>query len=530
MANDFQYGDERDAFTGTEAPTFAQLAQLPDFLASVFGRAQAATPPATTSSPPQTLTQSMGQTYRRIFDALGMPQAPDNSGVMSQIFSHQPPYNYLRNRPSRPEYIAPNTVPYQRFPARPETVAPNPYVTENFPARPDYVAPNTVPYQRFPARPAEIAPNPYVTSEFEDRPRPGALNRNLPPRSDFYSLNTGPYNDRPTYVGTNTIPEKSVQGMTESTGRAHISSPIIPKDAAASTGRAHMRTKAEQEEQGAEEGEFLNNDPNDMRPGSLGEARKLFPGRPLQQAIYYTDEKGRMNRLGVGADTSKLNQDNIARIWEPADMSMGEKAIRGAFEKQGPNPITWSPHKAEGGSLGSAANIAREKATPCHVGLITMAVGGRTDHIPMNVLEGSYVLPADIVSGLGEGNTLAGSKIIENMFKSGPFGVGKPDSKFTEPNYPKAPPMPGFNLADTLVVSPIASGKKEARGGPIMSGNYKPIPIVAAGGEYVIDPDTVRSLGGGSIDKGHEFLDHFVKGARKELVKTLQKLPGPKRD
>ena len=359
----------------------------------------------------------------------------------------------------------------------------------------------------------------------------------MPPRSDFYSLNTGPYGDRPTYVGTNTVPEKSVEGMTESTGRAHLSSPIIPKDAMESKGRAHLRTKAEQKEQKeqrkAEEedtGEFLNNDPEDMRPGSLGEARKLFPDRPLQQAIYYTDEKGRMNRLGVGADTSKLNQDNISRIWEPADMSMGEKAIRGAFEKQGPKPITWSPQKAEGGGLGSAANIAREKATPCHVGLITMAVGGRTDHIPMNVLEGSYVLPADIVSGLGEGNTLAGSKIIQNMFRSGPFGTSYPDARFTSPKYPDAPSMSGFSLSDTLKVNPIAPEKKEARGGPIMSGKYKPIPIVAAGGEYVIDPDTVRALGGGSIDKGHEFLDHFVKGARKELVKTLQKLPGPKRD
>ena len=46
-------------------------------------------------------------------------------------------------------------------------------------------------------------------------------------------------------------------------------------------------------------------------------------------------------------------------------------------------------------------------------------------------------------------------------------------------------------------------------------------PIVAAGGEYVIHPDTVKQIGGGSIEKGHEFLDHFVKGVRKNLIKKI---------
>ena len=181
-------------------------------------------------------------------------------------------------------------------------------------------------------------------------------------------------------------------------------------------------------------------------------------------------------------------------------------------------------------SGGSADRVAREKRTPCHTGLITMAVGGRTDHIPMHVLEGSYVLPADIVSGLGEGNTLAGSKIIENMFKTGPFGLAYPSAKFTEPSYPKAPADVG-SLSETLKVNPMPGPEKQAAsGGSIYSGNTRSVPIVAAGGEYVIHPDVVRRIGGGDMNKGHEFLDHFVKGVRKNLIKTLQKLPGPKRD
>jgi hypothetical protein len=281
--------------------------------------------------------------------------------------------------------------------------------------------------------------------------------------------------------------------------------------------------------------EFLNNDPEDMRPGSLGEAKKLFPGRPLQQAIYYTDPRsGNSQRLGVGADTSKLDPDNIARIWEPADMSMGEKAIRGAFETPGKHPITWSPEKASGGSVDHADKIAKEKSTPCHVGLITMAVGGRTDHIPMNVLEGSYVLPADIVSGLGEGNTLAGSRMIDTMFKSGPFGVSSSAPKFASLNAPR-PLVPGsinsqFGFPTQSMFGTPAQNQQYADGGQVMSGRFRPVPIVAAGGEYVVHPDVVRRLGNGDMEKGHDYLDNFVKGVRKHLVKTLSKLPGPRRD
>jgi hypothetical protein len=53
---------------------------------------------------------------------------------------------------------------------------------------------------------------------------------------------------------------------------------------------------------------------------------------------------------------------------------------------------------------------------------------------------------------------------------------------------------------------------------------------VAAGGEYAIPPSVVASLGGGDITRGHDLLDNFVVLARKDLIKTLQKLPGPKKD
>jgi len=319
-----------------------------------------------------------------------------------------------------------------------------------------------------------------------------------------------------------------------------------------------------------------------------------------------------MRRIGVGADTSNLDPANIARIWEPADMSGGEKFIRGAYETAGKNPITYNPQApvrrtsgpevgqpvrrqpkvapiqapqtnpmgdmtgfASGGHVAAADKIAREKATPCHSGIINMAVGGRTDHLPMHVLEGSYVLPADIVSALGEGNTMAGTKIVDQMFGhhshqnvphkasgGGMSGTAKANLKgsYTLPAdidlgvdgsdyagsdiiakmYTQGPggsdiPSSRASINYPNLMFPVPGNKQlaeasAATGGKIMSGNHRPVPIVAAGGEYVIHPDSVAKFGGGDMNAGHDKLDAFVKYVRAHLVKTLQNLPGPKRD
>lgn len=119
-----------------------------------------------------------------------------------------------------------------------------------------------------------------------------------------------------------------------------------------------------------------------------------------------------------------------------------------------------------------------------HVGPIHSNVAGRTDHLPINVPSGAYVLPADIISAMGEGNTMAGFQVANNVF-----------------------------------------GVQQA------SPEHEPVEIVAAGGEYVISPENVADrVGGGDIDNGHAELDNFVKAYRAKTIQTLQKLPGPKRD
>ena len=141
-----------------------------------------------------------------------------------------------------------------------------------------------------------------------------------------------------------------------------------------------------------------------------------------------------------------------------------------------------------------------------HTGPIHSPVAGRTDHLPMHVPSGAYVIPADIVSGMGEGNSMAGFRVAKNIFTAPSYVGGTP---YGEQGLPYGVPSP-----------------HKAGGGPVT----EPVPIVAAGGEYVIHPKDVAWHGQGSLDDGHKILDEFVKQYREKLVKTLKNLPGPKTD
>lgn len=114
-------------------------------------------------------------------------------------------------------------------------------------------------------------------------------------------------------------------------------------------------------------------------------------------------------------------------------------------------------------------------------GGIHYAGGGRTDNVPMDVDQGSYIVPADVVSALGQGNTLAGIEVLDEMFPSSPQG--------------------------------------RARGGKV--------PIIVAGGEYRVSPEVVAALGGGDLDTGANILDAFVTDTRQNHIDTLAQLPGP---
>jgi len=140
-------------------------------------------------------------------------------------------------------------------------------------------------------------------------------------------------------------------------------------------------------------------------------------------------------------------------------------------------------------------------------GAIHSSVAGRTDHLPLTVRSGSYVLPADVISGApgAEGNTMAGFAHARRVFGGVPRSGGEQPYNHTGGPYG----MSHGGHADS---------------------DDPGVPIVAAGGEYVLHPDQVREIGGGDLDRGHQVLDAFVKKVRAENIKTLKNLPGPKKN
>lgn len=159
--------------------------------------------------------------------------------------------------------------------------------------------------------------------------------------------------------------------------------------------------------------------------------------------------------------------------------------------------------RATGGAAGGNAPpwyVRSEARGMTHTGPIVSSVAGRTDHLNMKVPSGAYVVPAHVVSGLGQGNTQNGQAVLSRMFAPSPYGA----------SVPKFP----------------AGKKKFADGG----GVGDPVEIMAAGGEYVIDPSAVARVGGGDMDAGHKILDAWVIHERDKLAKTIKKLPGPARD
>lgn len=115
-------------------------------------------------------------------------------------------------------------------------------------------------------------------------------------------------------------------------------------------------------------------------------------------------------------------------------------------------------------------------------GFIHSDVAGRTDRLPTVAAPDSFIVPADVVSGLGQGNSLSGAKILDQI---------------------------------------LGPQRKMSSGGEV--------PIIVAGGEYRVEPEAIKRLGKGDMDRGHKMLHDMVKRVRKATIKHMTSLPNPKR-
>lgn len=153
-------------------------------------------------------------------------------------------------------------------------------------------------------------------------------------------------------------------------------------------------------------------------------------------------------------------------------------------------------HHAGGGAVSNALNLARSlkraSGGKVHTGAIMGDTDGRADEVPMEVPDGAYVLTADHVSSMGEGNTMSGFKKLDQMFPASA-------RKHSQPR----------------------AAVKRASGGAV--------PIYAADGEYVICPEDITDRWG-DLEAGHRYLDAWQTASRKEHVNTLRNLAPPAQD
>lgn len=153
---------------------------------------------------------------------------------------------------------------------------------------------------------------------------------------------------------------------------------------------------------------------------------------------------------------------------------------------------------------------------------------GRVDTRKISVPPGSFVIPADVVSGLpgAQSNSLAGHVALQKLFSSLPLSPDEAPYGADDPKLARGRTIPGLVPQHRLV----ANALDKAKGGNVGENEHDPIPIAAADGEFVVHPIYVKRLGLGSLDRGHRILDDFVDEVRKRNIKVLKRLPKTVRD
>lgn len=147
-------------------------------------------------------------------------------------------------------------------------------------------------------------------------------------------------------------------------------------------------------------------------------------------------------------------------------------------------------------------------------GFLHGSTPGRADSITTSAPGGSYVIPAAVVSGIGQGNSLAGAKVIQDMLERGPYGIPMPHGRAGN-NIPSPPhPRAEYQAGGSIPIFQKGSNPQES-------------PVMLSDGEFVVTRQQVLHWGGGNLKRGHRIFDKWVVKKKKELIAELEKLPGP---
>lgn len=114
--------------------------------------------------------------------------------------------------------------------------------------------------------------------------------------------------------------------------------------------------------------------------------------------------------------------------------------------------------------------------------------GGQQDNVHVDLPHGSFVLDANTVSAVGDGNSIAGKNKIRKMLNRLNAGIGE------------------ITKETSLVPAAISSG------------------------EFTIYPHHVSAFGGGDLEAGHKKLKSFVKNLRKDKKMNVLDIPPETKD
>lgn len=259
--------------------------------------------------------------------------------------------------------------------------------------------------------------------------------------------------------------------------------------------------------------------------------------------------------VGLAFGGSMSHGDPLGGLAKPHAVSLGKIAPLAPPKAAMTNiPHPWFERQearsmgkgfAEGGHVGLASGGGVYPDMPFDGGLIGGSGGGRTDRLPLSVPNDSHVVTADVMSGMGQGHTAFGGRLLTQALRIGPYGVPVP----TEIHGHGAPHAPAAPSQHALGES--HGGRAQDHGGRV--------GILAASGEFVIPAEDwvakddidgehylhrgVRSLGRDECAKngksnpsdeqimraGHDVVDRMIKNTRDFVIAWLKRAPKPKK-
>jgi hypothetical protein len=218
-------------------------------------------------------------------------------------------------------------------------------------------------------------------------------------------------------------------------------------------------------------------------------------GHPQRQAVAAALDTARRAK-GVGRANGGPPTGMPPWMHMPGQQSGEQQKGRGG-PTVNPPAIAHVPWRVKN-TPAAATTMTAPKVAP---GALVGPTMGRADAISTKVPNGSHILPADTVSALGQGNSMAGFHRLGMAFPRSASGQGPAGHPF---------------------------GRKGKKGGFAQGGaSEKMVDVNLSDGEFRVSPEDVVALGGGDRERGHNILDDFIMHVRDKHIKKLAKLPGP---